>query len=114
MITPLFAGYQSAMDSNIVFPEDSRYNLGKNKLLLSIHMLEPYDFFLNRDMDFTEFKQSFKEEKLEYFVNLYKKYTAEGFNVVIGEFWAVNKKSTLQRNEWAKYYIKREDSIFMS
>jgi hypothetical protein len=34
--------------------------------------------------------------------------------MVIGEFGAVNKKNTLQRNEWAKYYIKREDSIFVS
>jgi excinuclease UvrABC helicase subunit UvrB len=45
-------------------------------------MLEPYDFFLNGDMDYKEFKQSFKEEKLEYFVDLYKKYPAEGVNVV--------------------------------
>ena len=26
MITPLFAGYQSAIDSNVVFPDDSKYN----------------------------------------------------------------------------------------
>ena len=42
MITPLFAGYQSAMESNVVFPDDSKYNPKSNKLILSIHMFAPY------------------------------------------------------------------------
>ena len=38
MITPLFAGYQSAIDSNVVFPDDSKYNPKHNKFILSVHM----------------------------------------------------------------------------
>ena len=106
MITPLFAGYQSAMDSNVVFPDDSKYNPSNNKLLLSIHMYAPYDFCLNGDLDYKKFTQAHKEELYEKFVNLYKKYISEGYNVIIGEMGAVNKNNTNQRNEWAKYYIR--------
>ena len=114
MITPLFAGYQSAMDSNVVFPDDSKYNPGKNKLILSIHMFAPYDFCLNGDTDYINILESYREEIYQNFVNLYIKYVSKGHSVIIGEMGAVNKNNTLQRNEWAKYYIKNARKFHMA
>ena len=114
MITPLFAGYQSAMESNVVFPDDSKYNPGKNKLILSIHMFAPYDFCLNGDTDYINLLESYREEIYQNFANLYIKYVSKGHSVIIGEMGAVNKNNTLQRNEWAKYYIKNARKFHMA
>ena len=114
MVTPLFAGYQSAMDSNVVIPDDSKYNPNTNKLILSIHMFAPYEFCMNGDMDYCKFKDSYKEELYENFVNLYNKYVSKGQNIIIGEVGAVNKNNTYERNEWAKYYIKNARKFHMS
>ena len=105
MITPLFAGYQSAIDSNVVFPDDSKYNQN-NKLILSIHMFAPYQFCLDGNMEYTQFLDSYKDEIYENFVNLYKKYVSKGHSIIIGEMGSVNKNNTKERTEWAKFYIK--------
>ena len=114
MITPLFAGYQSAMESNVVFPDDSKYNPKSNKLILSIHMFAPYDFCMNGDMEYTKFTEAYKDELYENFVNLYKKYISKGRSIIIGEMGAVNKNNTNERNEWAKFYIKNARKFHMS
>ena len=114
MITPLFAGYQSALESNVIFPDDSKYNPKNNKLILSIHMFAPTDFALNGDVQYDKFTQSYREELYENFANLYKKYVANGYNIIIGEMGSVNKNNTLERNEYARYYIKNARKFHMS
>ena len=114
MISPLFAGYQSAMESNVVFPDDSKYNVRNDKLILSVHMFAPSDFCLNGDTDYSNLLESYREEIYNNFVNLYKKYVSKGRSVIIGEMGAINKNNTLQRNEWAKYYIKNARRFHIS
>ena len=48
MVTPLSAGFNSAIKSDFIFPKD-KYNM-INKLILSVHMYEPYDFTMNKDL----------------------------------------------------------------
>ena len=114
MITPLFAGYQSAIDSNVVFPDDSKYNPKHNKFILSVHMFTPTDLTMNGDVDYRTFTEAHKEEIHENLANLYRKYVAKGYNVVIGEMGSVNKNNTQDRNEWAKYYIRNARKFHMS
>ena len=107
MITPLAASYQSAADSKVLFPDDSKYNSRNNKLILSVHMYTPYNFALNPDMNYTKFIDAFREELYEDFSTLYKKYTSKGHNVIIGEIGIINKNNIEDRIEWAKYYVKK-------
>jgi len=41
LVTPLSAGYDATVNSPFEFPDDSEYNPGNNKLLLSVHMYAP-------------------------------------------------------------------------
>jgi endoglucanase len=113
MITPLSASYNSAINSNVVIPDDSLYN-SKKRILISVHMYTPYNFALNGDMNYVKFKDEYKEELYEDFVDLYKKYTSLGYNVVIGEMGTVNKNNTDDRLAWAEYFVKTARKFHMS
>ena len=76
MIIPLSAGFQPSLDSRFIFPEESKYNPGKNKLILSVHMYAPYDFALNMDLTYTKFEESYKTDLSNNFEALYKKFVA--------------------------------------
>ena len=114
MITPLAASFSSAVNSNVIMPDDSLYNPKNNKLILSVHMYTPYNFALNGDMRYTEFTDAYREELYEDFVALYKKYVSKGYNIIIGEMGTVNKNNTYDRIEWAKYYVKKARQFHMS
>ena len=114
MITPLSASYTSAMNSNVIIPDDSKYNKKIKRLLISVHMYTPYNFALNGDMAYTKFTDAFKEEIYEDFVNLYKKYTSSGYSIVIGETGTVNKNNTDDREAWAEYFISNARKFHMS
>ena len=114
MITPLSASYTSAMYSNVIIPDDSKYNSEINKLLLSVHMYTPYDFALNGNMDYTRFTDAYKEEIYEDFSNLYQKYVSNGYNIIIGEMGTVNKNNTEDRNAWAEFFVKNSRKFHMS
>ena len=114
MITPLSASYTSAIDSNVIIPDDSKYNPNIKRILISVHVYTPYNFALNKDMAFTRFTDAFKEEIYEDFVNLYKKYTAMGHNIVIGEMGTVNKNNTEDRLAWAEYFVQNARKFHMS
>ena len=114
MITPLAASFSSAINADVVFPDDSLYNPQNNKLILSVHMYTPYNFALNGDMAYTEFIDMYREELYEDFVLLYKKYVSKGINVIIGEMGTINKNNTDERIEWAKYFVKKARRFHMA
>ena len=105
MITPLSAGYQAAMESNVVFPNDIKYNPNKNKLILSVHMYSPYNFALNLDKSYNKFTQSGRDELKNNFSSLYNKYVKNNIQVIIGEMGVVNKNNNDDRLAWADYYV---------
>ena len=57
MITPLSANYNSALKSDLTFPTD--YYNAINKFILSVHMYEPYDFTMSKDLTLNEFKDDY-------------------------------------------------------
>ena len=105
MVTPLAAGYQAALESNFVFPTDSKYNPSNRKIILSVHMYSPYNFALNADKTYTKFEESYKTELKESFKTLYKRFVTINQHVIIGEMGVVNKNNTQDRIEWAEYYV---------
>ena len=106
LVTALAAGYDSTVKSPFEFPDDSKYNPGINKLLLSVHMYAPYDFAMNPNMSLNEFTPAYREELYEKFTTIYKKYVLKGYYVVVGEMGVVNKNNTHARIEWGKYYLE--------
>ena len=105
MITPLEAGYQSSMESKVVFPDDSKYNPTNKKLILSVHMYSPYNFALNLDKSYNKFDQNGRNELKNNFSNLYSKYVKNGIQVIIGEMGVINKNNDADRIAWADYYV---------
>jgi endoglucanase len=105
MITPLSAGYQAAMESNVVFPDDTKYNPKNKKLILSVHMYAPYNFALNLDKSYNTFDQSGRDELKNNFASLYNKYIINDIQVIIGEMGVLNKNNDDQRIAWGDYYV---------
>ena len=105
MVTGLSAGYDAAINSPLAFPNDSKYNPKNNKLLLSVHMYEPFDFAMKPDMELSVFKDDYKKELDNRFSSLYLKYVQRGYSIVAGEMGAINKNNTQARIEWGKYYV---------
>ena len=106
MVTPLYAGYDSSLNSPFEFPDDSKYNPTNNKLLLSVHMYSPYSFTMRPDMDDNIFTLEYRAELYEKFSTLYTKYVANGYHIVVGEMGTVNKNNTQARIEWGQYYVE--------
>ena len=114
MITPLAAGFQPALESGLVFPDDSKYNPNSNKLILSVHMYAPYDLALNADKSFTKFEESYKVDLKDNFEALYKKFVSNNQYVIIGEMGIVNKNNTEDRLAWADYYVTTARNYHLS
>ena len=78
-----------------------------NRIIVSVHAYTPYNFAL-QDGGVSSFTPSNQQTtEIATFMNsLYKKYTAQGIPVVIGEFGARAKGNNLQdRVNYAAYYI---------
>ena len=105
MITPLSAGYDSAIKSDLVFPNDKKYN-SINKLILSVHMYQPYDFTMSKDLTLNIFIDQYKRDLDGSFSKLNDRYIKEGYSIIIGEFGARDKNNLEDRIKWGKYYIE--------
>ena len=105
MVTPLSAGFESAIKSDFQFPNDKNYN-SINKLILSVHMYQPYDFTMSKDLTLNVFKEEYKTSLDENFDKLYNKYIKEGYSIIVGEFGARDKNNLEERIKWGKYYIE--------
>ena len=104
MITPLSANYNGAMKSSLVFPND-KFN-PTNRFILSVHMYEPYDFTMSKDITLNVFKDEYKSIIDSNFKSLYDKYVQEGYKIIIGEFGARDKNNMEDRIKWGQYYIQ--------
>ena len=105
MFTSQAAAYSYVTGSNFVLPDDSRYNSGNSRTLVSVHMYSPYDFAFNPSGP-NSCDQSCKSELDGYFRTLHDKFVSRGIGVVIGEFGSINKWNLSQRAEWGKYYVE--------
>ena len=105
MVTPLAAGFDFAVNSNFVVPDDSKYNPNNEKMIVSIHLYSPYNLVMNKDMNYTLFTTEHKTELNAQFKFLNTLFVKPGYNVIISEFGSINKNNTEARTAWGKHYI---------
>lgn len=105
MVPSYAASADFALHDSFVMPNDKV----DGKLIVSIHAYTPYDFAMNKkgykDWDGT------KKNELGFMNRLDKKFTQNGYGVVIGEFGATNKGNIDSRVAWAKDYTSLAASL---
>ena len=112
MICPIIADVYAAINSDFIFPNDKKYNPNKNKLILSVHSYSPSEFTESNDI--LIYKDEYNISQYDMFHNLYEKFILKGYNIIFGEFGAVNKNNTEERIKWGKYYIETAKKHHMS
>jgi len=80
----------------------------KEKIIVSIHAYEPYNFALNTNMAFNKWDKNNSSDVSAVKTPIDRAYDAfvkKGIPVILGEFGAMNKNNTETRAEWAKYSV---------
>lgn len=87
----------------------------EERLILSVHLYEPYHFALNIDgtSEFLEEELADIEELNRAFHDLRRFFIKKGIPVIITEFSAVDKKNEQHRTAWAAYVLKRAKELGM-
>lgn len=78
-----------------------------NRVLLSVHSYEPYDFALGDNIAANTFISNRNGVQIKSVMDsLYEKYTSKGIGVVMGEFGSRNKNENVEaRIDHAAYYV---------
>lgn len=105
MVPSYAASADFALHDSFVMPKDKV----EGKLIASIHAYTPYDFTMN-SRGYKEWDASRKSE-LSFMKKLDKKFTQNGYGVVIGEFGATNKGNLDDRVAWAADYSELAASL---
>ena len=108
MVPSYAASADFALHDSFVMPEDTV----DGRLIASIHAYTPYDFTMN-SRGYKEWDGS-KKKELNFMKKLDKKFTQNGYGVVIGEFGATNKDNMDDRVAWAKDYSELAASLGIS
>jgi len=93
----------SAMNA-LTLPADS----AKNKLIVSFHSYQPYDFALNTDPTKNSWNKNSSGDTSPItgpIDRYYTKFVSKGIPVIIGEFGAMNKNNEAVRAQWAEYFV---------
>jgi endoglucanase len=81
----------------------------KNKIIVSYHAYEPYNFALNKDSSVKTWSQSNLSDTSPITSRVdqaYSSFVSKGIPVIIGEFGALNKDNESARAAWVEYYVK--------
>ena len=105
MVPSYAASPDFALHDSFVMPNDKV----DGKLIVSIHAYTPYDFAMNKK-GYKDWDGS-KKNELGFMKRLDKKFTQNGYGVVIGEFGATNKGNIDSRVAWAKDYTSLAASL---
>jgi len=98
------SGVADAMN-DLILPNDT----AKNKLAVSYHAYEPYNFALNKDSPVNTWSQSNSSDTspiTERVDRAYSLFVSKGIPVIIGEFGALDKNNESARAVWVEYYVK--------
>ena len=93
-------------DSDLIFPDDKKYNPYNCKFLFSTHIYAPHNLAMNADMKYTTFEEEYANSILATFKMLYEKFILKGHYVVIGEMGTINKNNTLARIEAGTFFVE--------
>lgn len=97
LVTP-YAGMVEALDG-FEMPEGER-------LILTVHAYKPYSFAMDEAGDAVWELQG--EKEIDGFMETLKEqYTDRGIPVIIGEFGAIDKNNTGEREKWLQYYTDK-------
>lgn len=99
LMCPGYAASPWYLDS-FSFPKDTV----SDKLILSVHAYDPYDFAMGDDDTFT---QTHKSSLDTLFNKLSSTYTSKGRGVIMGEFSASDKNNDSERIKWVEYYCSK-------
>ena len=91
--------------NGLVLPNDT----AENKLIVSVHFYEPYNFALNTNASFNTWSQSNSQDTgaiIERVNRVNTAFVSKGIPVIIGEFGAMNKNNEDIRAVWAEFYVK--------
>jgi endoglucanase len=98
------SGLSEAM-KGLKIPADT----AQNKIIVSYHAYEPYDFALNEKSSVKTWNKSSGSDTspITSRINLaYNLFVSNGIPVVIGEFGALDKDNESARAAWAEFYVK--------
>lgn len=80
-----------------------------NRIIISVHAYEPYDFALKIDGRSRWNKDTAVIDTI--MGRLKELYTDKGIPVIIGEFGAMNKENEEERAAWVRYYLDKAKEI---
>lgn len=80
-----------------------------NRVIVSVHAYEPYDFALKPDGRSEWNHDTEAIDKL--MSDLKSLFTDQGIPVIIGEFGAMNRENEPERSQWAEYYVSAAKEI---
>jgi len=98
------SGLATAMN-DLTIPADT----AQNKIIVSYHAYEPYNFALNKDSPVKTWSQSNSSDTspiTERIDRAYSSFVSKGIPVIIGEFGALDKSNEPARAAWVEYYVK--------
>jgi len=92
--------------NDLVIPNDPVNR--ENKIIVSIHAYEPYNFALNENSPVNTWSRTNRNDTLpitERIDRVYSLFIQKGIPVIMGEFAALNKNNEAARAEWAEFYV---------
>jgi len=100
MVPGLRAGVDSVLNDEFRLPVDPT----PDRLIISVHMYEPYNFAMGVPGD-VKLTDKHKYNLKYTFDQLNIKYVKRGIPVVVGEYGATNKDNLEDRVEWFKFFL---------
>jgi endoglucanase len=97
------SGLSTAM-SGLTIPADT----AQNKIIVSYHAYEPYDFALNEKSPIKTWSQTSSDTApiTSRVDTAYSAFVSKGVPVIMGEFGALDKSNEEARAAWVEYYVK--------
>jgi len=106
LMVPTYAASSLAVAMNaLTIPSDPQNSV--NKIIVSIHAYEPYNFALNENSTVNTWSVSRTSDTApitERIDRAYNLFISKGIPVIMGEFGALNKGNEEARAQWAEFY----------
>ena len=107
LLVPTYAASATAEAMNaLIIPDDPLNSV--NKIIVSIHAYEPYNFALNENSPVNTWSRINSSDTwpiIERVNRMYDMFVSRGIPVILGELGTMNKDNEDARAQWAEYYI---------
>jgi endoglucanase len=106
MVSTYAASATVAAMNGLVIPADPLNE--SNRIIVSIHAYEPYNFALNENSNVTTWSKNNLSDTSPitgWVDRAYTLFVSRGFPVILGEFGSLNRNDEAVRAEWAEYYV---------